>query len=295
MPNFEDFGQVVYDADMRKYTTLGVGGRADILVIPDSCEKLAGLLKECMSAQQDVTVIGGGSKIVVRDGGIRGVTILTRRLTKVSFEGETLTAEAGAKTALLARQSADRGLKGLEWACGIPGTCGGAICGNAGAYGGCIGDIVSQVTVFEDGKIRRYSGGECGFGYRKSIFSGGGRVILSARLKMKTDSKAELLELMAAAERKRTDSQPGGIRTAGSTFKALKQGAAGRLIDLCGLKGYRIGGIKVNEKHANFFENCGGGTAAEMLKLMEHVRKAVYDRFSEQAEYELKIIGEDIE
>ena len=217
-----------------------------------------------------------------------GGEIAVNRSYNVEFCGDYCKCESGALTSHLSRLYAAEGRSGLEWAFGLPGTLGGAIVGNAGAFGGCIGDCVYSVTVLCGGKIKTLRRGECGFGYRRSAVSG---VVLGAVLYA---PRADVAEVKAKCEfnlKKRKNSQPGGA-SAGSVFKAVGNLSAGYILDRCGLRGKKVGGAIVSPKHANFIINTGGATSADILQLIRTAEAEVFDRYGIILRREVKLIGD---
>ena len=280
---------------MSKHTTFKIGGEADILLEPDSAECLLAVLKILKENNCPYFVMGNGSNLLVADRGIRGAVIkISNSMASASLDGEYIEAECGIKLSRLSGIAQSASLAGLEFASGIPGTLGGALFMNAGAYGGEMKDVVESVTYLdvESGEVKTISGDECNFGYRHSIFSEIDAVILSARLKLMVGNAAEIRETMNELAAKRNEKQPVDKPSAGSTFKRPEGHFAGTMIQDCGLKGYRIGGAEVSVKHAGFIINAGGATAKDVGDLIAYVQDTVEDKFSVRLEPEVRFVGE---
>ncbi len=281
---------------MSAHTTFRVGGPADIWCAPVTCDALIALLEYARSEQIHVTVIGKGSNLLVRDGGIRGIVVETTALSKIEKKKENiLLAESGASLANLAIFARDCGLSGLEFAQGIPGTVGGAVYMNAGAYGGEIG-LVARLTEYVtfSGAVGRLVGKEHRFGYRSSAFSDRDDiVILRTEFELEKGNIAAITEEMNDYRRRRKATQPLEYPSAGSTFKRPEGYFAGKLIMDSGLRGYTSGGAQVSEKHAGFVINCGGATCQDVLEVMRHVVSTVKEKFGVTLEPEVKIIGDN--
>lgn len=273
---------------MSKHTTFRTGGPADIFVIAESKKELIELLK--INAPK--TLIGNGSNLLVRDGGIRGIVI---KVAMKNFEinDDIITAEAGCGLAKLSNVAYENSLSGLEFACGIPGTLGGAILMNAGAYGGEIGNLIIDTEVCdEDGNITTIT--EHGFGYRTSIFQKTNYIILSSRLKLEHGDKEKIKLQMDSNMNARKEKQPIDKPSAGSTFKRPKDNFAAKLIQDAGLKGYAIGDAMVSDMHAGFVINKGNATSKDILKLMKHIQEKVNAEYGVMLEPEVKIIGDEV-
>ena len=293
---FERF-EVLQNADMRQYTTLKLGGTADWLAFPRSAAEIAELFAEAGAAGLPVTVIGHGSNVLVLDGGIRGLVIrIDKNMKNIRREGNRLTAAAGAMLGAVAGFAAENGLTGLEFASGIPGTVGGAVTMNAGAYGGEMKDAVESVVCLytPDQGLYELTAEQCAFAYRKSYFSTHpGCVILSAVFRLQPGDKDEIAAKMREMNEKRRAKQPLELPSAGSAFKRPEGHYAGALIEQAGLKGYTVGGAQVSEKHAGFVVNRGGATSHDVYDLMMHVRNTVYRESGVQLEPEIIILPPD--
>jgi len=281
-------------APMAQYTTLRLGGPADLLAEPESPEQLAQLLKEANDLNIPVTLIGHGSNLLVKDGGIRGLVIrICRGMRRIEARGNTLRAEAGAMLSSLAMTAAENSLGGLTFASGIPGTVGGGVYMNAGAYGGEMCQVVTLVEgVDYTGQPFSYTGEEMQFSYRHSRLMEENKIITHVTCQLPDANREELIKEMVELNRRRAEKQPLTLPSAGSTFKRPVGGYASALVDECGLKGVSIGGAQVSEKHAGFLVNRGG-TAADFLALIAHVQKVVFEQKGIMLEPEVRILGED--
>lgn len=285
---------VVADEPMSAHTTFKIGGAADIFASVSSEEEISALIKLANKESVPYMVMGNGSNMLVGDGGIRGLVIhLGKNFSDIKTDGNLIYAQAGALMSSIASAAAKASLTGFETLAGIPGTLGGALYMNAGAYGGEIGAVVRKVRyIDEKGDIYSVSSSECCFGYRKSIFSDGKKYIVSAELELKTGDEKEIRAAMADYAARRSEKQPLSMPSAGSTFKRPEGYFAGSLIENAGLKGYSVGGAQVSEKHAGFVVNKGGATAEDVLKLIEHIKNTVYEKSGVKLEPEVRLIGE---
>lgn len=279
--------------DMRDYTSFRIGGRADLMVSPRSFDELACVWKHAHETEQPVYLFGNGSNSLVSDAGLRGVVIHLSGLNEVTTEGDTIKAQCGAKLAKMATIACNAELKGLAFAHGIPGTVGGAVYMNAGAYGGQMSDVITK-TVFlrSDGTECELNGREHDFGYRHSFFSDNTDCLIletSAVLKYghSIDIRSEMDDYFERRRKKQPLSQP----SAGSVFKRPEGYYAGGLIEQCGLKGLTVGGARVSEKHAGFIINIGGAKCADVLKLIELIQKTVLSKTGVELKPEIKVIG----
>lgn len=278
---------------MRVHTTFRIGGEADVFISPKA-EELEAVLAIAKEEQVPVTVIGNGSNLLVSDGGIRGLVVeIGAGMSLVSLEGNLLTAEAGALLSKVAGVAASAGLGGMEFAAGIPGSVGGAVTMNAGAYGGEMKDILKSVKVLtRDGQRKTLSVEELELGYRHSCIPEKDYIVVEAQFSLSEKPEEEIRSLMAELSGRRREKQPLEYPSAGSTFKRPEGYFAGKLIMDAGLRGYTVGGAQVSEKHCGFVINRGNATAADVKKLMEDVQKKVYEKFGVTLEPEVKIIGE---
>lgn len=273
---------------MKKHTTFRTGGNADYLVTPTSKEEIIELLKIDISK----TVIGNGSNLLVKDGGIRGLVIQLSKNDRYTINENVIEAGSGIFVAKLSQLALKEGLTGLEFACGIPGTLGGAIYMNAGAYGGEMSNVVVETEFLkENGEIETITDHQ--FAYRKSIFQNMNGIILSSRLKLEKGNVDEIKSKMDEYKTVRNTKQPINFPSAGSTFKRPEGYFAGKLIEDAGLKGYRIGGAEVSTLHAGFVINADNATSKDILELISYIQKTVNEKFGVNLETEVKIIGED--
>ena len=291
-------GKIAFDAPMAKYTSLGVGGRADALVFPKDEEDLRDILQFAKERAIAYYILGNGTNVVVRDRGLRGIVIsLCRGFRRVRIIGQKdeevlIDAEAGVNLKNLVRFTRERNLTGLEAFTGIPGTVGAAIAMNAGAFGSEMRDVVKSVTMMEGtGSVMIKERRKLRFSYRNLVLSKGS-IILRGSLGVTEARGREVVAKLEDFRRLRFQSQPRNMPTAGSIFKNPKGTPAGQLIDELGLKGHRIGNARVSEKHGNFIVNEGDATAAEVLALMTFIQDEVYEKRGIRLTPEVHIIGE---
>lgn len=289
-----DKEDVLFQEPMKNHTTFRIGGNADVLALPRTVKQLQEVLQLAKEAAVPYYIIGNGSNLLVSDGGIRGIVIqIYRNMSQFSVENNTVTAQSGILLSRLAKEAAGAGLTGLEFAAGIPGTLGGAVAMNAGAYGPEMKDVVTQVVYLDEAaEVRRISGESCRFGYRSSRFSDGSCIVLEAQLELSHGNIAEIRAKMEDLTQRRSSKQPLELPSAGSTFKRPPGDFAGRLIEEAGLKGFQIGGAAVSEKHSGFVVNLGKATAKDVCMLIAHIQKTVQEKFGILLEPEVKMIGE---
>ena len=282
------------NALMAKYTTLHLGGPADMLVAPDRPEQIPMVLKAANELEVPVIIIGNGSNLLVKDGGIRGLVLrLCRDMQRIEINGNMLRAEAGAMMSTLSMAAATAGLSGLTFASGIPGTVGGGVYMNAGAYGGEMSQVVTLVEGYDmSGEPFRYNHYEMDFSHRHTRLMEENKLITHVTFQLHPGNREALLAEMVDFNSRRAEKQPLTQFSAGSTFKRPPNGYASAMIDQCGLKGFTVGGAQVSEKHAGFCINKGG-TATDFLALMAHVQKTVQEQFDTLLEPEVRILGED--
>ena len=286
--------QILVNEPMSRHTTFRVGGPADVLFLPESGGDVARALAAAKALGVEAYVIGNGSNLIVRDGGVRGLVIgLGEGMSAVSREGNVVAAQAGATLARVSAFAQGEGLSGLEFASGIPGTLGGGCAMNAGAYGGQLSDCLIDATVLVNGEEQTWTAQDMAMGYRTSRPLREGGVVLSARFRLTPDDPQAILARMKELNARRRDKQPLNYPSAGSTFKRPEGHFAGALIEGAGLKGRRVGGAQVSEKHAGFIVNTGGATAADILALIRVVQDAVRAKDGVALETEVRIIGED--
>jgi len=290
--------RIFIDEPMQKHTTFRVGGPADCLV-KASVSEIPKVIALAEKMQVPCTIIGNGSNLLVKDGGIRGVVIeigaSAAELTYVKDgDRHMLIAEAGVMLSALSRAAADRSLAGLAFAAGIPGTVGGAVAMNAGAYGGEIVDVIESATVLmPNGEIAELAKDELDLSYRHSVILDRGYVVLSAKFLLQEGDAEEIRTMMSDFTNRRIEKQPLEYPSAGSTFKRPVGYFAGKLIEDSGLRGYRVGDAQVSEKHCGFVVNRGAATATDLLQLMQDVRDKVYADAGVELEPEVRILGED--
>ena len=300
LANFK--GEIKRNEPLSRHTSFAIGGPADILVYPADRDDLITLLKEINKRRLKYFILGGGTNLLVRDGGFRGVVITLERMGAIRIEREyrsvggafaAVFAEAGAPLPKLHSFATDQGLTGIEFAGGIPGTVGGAVCMNAGTAVGEFGDIVESVTlVAPDGEYVTRSRDEMGFGYRTANIPEG-YFVVDVRVILRRGDREQIKARVKELFDKRKQRQPMGFPNAGSVFKNPYEESAGKLIETAKLKGKTVGEAQVSEKHANFIVNRGKATAKDVLALMEVVKQTVLEVHGVRLEPEIKIIGED--
>ena len=286
---------VIKDAPMKKYTSFRCGGNASVLVIPDCVETLKKIIDFCNLKSVKPLIIGNGSNLLVTDNGINGVVIkIGSDISKIELLDETtIRCEAGASLKSLCMFALENSLSGLEFAYGIPGTLGGAVYMNAGAYGGEMKDVlVSTPHIDSNGEFGELTQENLELVYRGSAYTVNDYTIVSAVMKLKKADKKDIKEAMDDKLQKRKDKQPLEYGSAGSTFKRPTGYFAGALIEQSGLKGYTVGGAQVSEKHAGFVINKDNATATDVINLIRDVQKIVYEKHGVMLETEVKIIGE---
>lgn len=287
-------GKAVRDEPLSRYTSWRLGGPADIFVTPRSAKDVTAVVRIALEADVPLTVVGGGSNLLVADEGVRGIVLrVGRGLNAIEFAGDAVDVECGAPFPRLAKMAAQRSLAGLEFAGGIPGTVGGALAMNAGAHADSIADVVESVTVVDDaGGLRTLSREEMGFSYRMSrLQQEPGLVAVRARLRLRPGDPAEIRRKMQQFLQKRRRTQPLGTYNAGSVFKNPPGDFAGRLVEAAGCKGMTEGDAVVSPLHANFIVNRGGASAEDVRRLIERVRQRVAEQFGLWLEPEVRMLG----
>lgn len=287
-------GSVLKNEPMYNHTSFKIGGPADIMVLPNTVEDIKNVLEICGEEGIQPFIMGNGSNLLVRDKGIRGVVVkIADNFSKVEVDGEKITAQAGILLSRLSKIVVKAGLTGFEFASGIPGTLGGAITMNAGAYGGEMKDIITSALIIDrKGKIERLEREKLQLEYRSSIIEKNKYIVLEAELKLKKGNREEIKETIKDLTERRTTKQPLSLPSAGSTFKRPPGHYAGKLIEDCGLKGIRIGDAQVSELHCGFVVNMGNATAEDVINLIGVVRKVVRDKYDVELHPEVKIVGE---
>jgi UDP-N-acetylmuramate dehydrogenase len=291
---------VLRDEPLANHTAMRVGGPADLLIVCESVDEVVRAVELARAAGVDWRVLGGGCNVLVADGGVRGLVIVDRA-ARIEFglstgKGEGAAwAEAGAQLAVLAREAVERGLAGLEWGAGLPGTVGGAVVGNAGAFDGNVAAVLRSATVLgPDGEVVERPAYWFEFDYRLSRIKreagGGGYVVLAATFDLRPSDPGALAARADEILEWRRTRHPSGA-TMGSTFKNPPDSHAGYLIEQAGLRGYRVGGAQISELHGNFFMNTGAATSADVLALIEHARAEVKRQFGIEMELEIELVG----
>lgn len=286
--------RVFLNEPMSRHTTFRIGGPADCFLQPSSAQEVGEILSICKENHLSYFILGNGSNLLVSDEGYRGVIIqLFRNYSGIFVEGTRIRAAAGALLSAIAVAARNASLTGFEFAGGIPGTLGGAVVMNAGAYGGEMKDVLVEATVMDqEGKIFTIPVEELKLGYRTSIVKTAGYTVLEAVISLKEGNQEEIRAIMKDLTEKRVSKQPLEYPSAGSTFKRPEGYFAGKLIMDAGLRGYQIGGAQVSEKHCGFVINKGGATAEDVCRLMEDVREKVKEKFGVTLEPEVKFLGE---
>lgn len=285
------------DEPLYKYTYTETGGAADVYVEAGTVEDTAAVIAFANKHNIPVTYLGNGSNIIIRDGGIRGIVVSLLKLNDIRVEGRTLVAESGAAIIDASRLALQHELSGLEFACGIPGSVGGAVYMNAGAYGGEVKDCLTQVTAInESGDFVKLTLEELELGYRTSRVQTEHLVVVSAEFELSEEKNYdEIKAVMDDLTEKRESKQPLEYPSCGSVFQRPPGNFAGKLIQDAGLQGYRIGGVEVSKKHAGFMVNVDGGTAGDYEALIEHVQNTIQDQFGVVLHREVRIIGDNLE
>lgn len=279
-----------HNEPLAKYSSFRTGGKAANIIFPESTEEFVTALRENPGA----AVLGNLSNTLVLDGGIDGTVIITTKLNSVSVNGNTVTAAAGASLTSVAVAARDASLAGCEFLYGIPGTVGGGVFMNAGAYGGEIADIIENAVVFTpDGKVTTLSKDDLDLGYRTSKLQSTRYILLSAAFSLQSGNKEVISSAMDDLMNRRMTTQPLDKPSCGSTFKRPAGNFAGKLISDCGLKGMSVGGAQVSEKHAGFIVNSGGATSRDILDLVQLVKKTVFEKAGVLLEEEIRIIGRE--
>lgn len=286
--------QILEEEPMKKHTTFRIGGPAEHLILPQTTEEIADVIKLCRQEEIPWYIVGNGSNLLVADEGVRGVVIqLLRNFNQIQVEGCQIRMQAGAQNAAVAKRALDASLTGFEFAAGIPGTIGGAVVMNAGAYGGEMKDILKEVTVLDpNGMIRTIPAEELELGYRTSIIARKGYVVLEAVIVLKAGDPKEIKAAMDELKEKRVTKQPLEYPSAGSTFKRPEGYFAGKLIMDAGLRGFSVGGAQISEKHCGFVINKDNATAKDVTELMDETKKIVMEKFGVALEPEVKRLGQ---
>ena len=286
--------RVLVDEPMKRHTTFRIGGPADFFLLPSTVDEVRGILEICREEELPYFILGNGSNLLVSDKGYRGVIIqLYRNFSNISVEGNEICASSGALLSQIAAAARNASLTGFEFAGGIPGTLGGAVFMNAGAYGGEMKDVLKEAVVMtEQGEILTLPVEKLEMGYRTSRIKKAGYLVLEARLVLEQGDMDKIRDITKDLTEKRVSKQPLEYPSAGSTFKRPEGYFAGKLIMDAGLRGYQVGDAQVSEKHCGFVINKGNATAADVLTLIENVREKVQEQFGVTLEPEVKFLGE---
>ena len=286
--------RVLVDEPMKRHTTFRIGGPADFFLLPSTVDEVRGILEICREEELPYFILGNGSNLLVSDKGYRGVIIqLYRNFSNISVEGNEICASSGALLSQIAAAARNASLTGFEFAGGIPGTLGGAVFMNAGAYGGELKDVLKEAVVMtEQGEILTLPVEKLDMGYRTSRIKKAGYLVLEARLVLEQGDMDKIRDITKDLTEKRVSKQPLEYPSAGSTFKRPEGYFAGKLIMDAGLRGYQVGDAQVSEKHCGFVINKGNATAADVLTLIENVREKVKEKFVVTLEPEVKFLGE---
>ena len=294
LSRFAEADRILTQEPMKYHTTFRVGGPADICFFPKSADEIRQAMAAAQKLGAHCMVMGNGSNMIVRDGGIRGlVIILGDRYADIRVDGTRISCQAGAPLSRLAAAALDNSLSGLEFAAGIPGTLGGGAAMNAGAYGGQLSDVLVSAEILADGGICTYSREQMEMGYRTTRPLREGSIVLSAEFELRRGEHETIAATMRDLNARRRDKQPLNLPSAGSTFKRPEGHFAGALIEGAGLKGETIGGAQVSPKHAGFIVNTGGATAGDILALIERVQARVREKYGVELECEVRIVGEN--
>ncbi|MGF2618007.1 UDP-N-acetylmuramate dehydrogenase [Rossellomorea vietnamensis] len=284
------------DEMLRDHLYTKLGGKADFFITPTTYEEIQNVVKLSNEENIPFTLLGNGSNLIIKDGGIRGIVINLKHLHDISTDGEVLVAQSGARIIDASRRALAESLSGLEFACGIPGTVGGALYMNAGAYGGEIKDVLDYAYVVDkEGNLVKRLASELDLDYRTSNIPDNGDIVLEATFKLKPAEYQEIKDVMDDLTYKRESKQPLEFPSCGSVFKRPPGYFAGKLIQDSQLQGTNIGGAEVSTKHAGFIVNKDNATARDYISLIEHVQKTVKEKFDVELEREVRIIGEDLE
>lgn len=288
--------QVKINEPMKKHTNFKIGGNADIFITAKQTDEIITVLKYATENDVPITVLGNGSNVLVGDKGIRGIVLkveINQLEIKKEKEYATITVGAGEPLGKIAYSLLNEEITGFEFAGGIPGSIGGAIRMNAGAYGGELKDCVKNVTfINENEELQTFTNEECEFSYRHSIFCDKNLIIVKAELQLPYGNKQEIQEKMEEYLQSRKEKQPLNLPSAGSTFKRGADFITAKLIDECGLKGYTVGEAQVSTLHAGFVVNTGNATAKDVMSVIEHVKKVVLEKTGKQIELEIELLGE---
>lgn len=287
------FNNIKYDEPMKYHTSFKVGGKADIYLEPENIDELTKFICYLKENKIPYFLFGNGTNLLVSDEGIRGAVIrLGDKMSSIKIEGERIIAECGALLSVVSKLAAEHSLSGLEFGSGIPGSVGGAVTMNAGAYDMEIKDVVEKVEVLDsDLQLNVLNNKQMAFGYRRSIISNNKYIVIKSFFKLKKANSFDIKRKMEELTEKRQTKQPINFPSAGSVFKRPEGYFAGKLVEDAGLKGFTIGDAQISEKHCGFIINKGNATAKDIYNIIAHVQRTVYERFGVKLETEVKILG----
>ena len=285
--------QIFINKQIKKHTTFKIGGNADFLLLPNTVEEIKNIIKICQDNNINYYIVGNGSNLLVSDKGFRGAIIkLFKNFNKIQIENNIIKAQSGATLSAIAKKAYDNSLQGLEFASGIPGTIGGGVCMNAGAYGGELKDVIKEVTILKDNEIITLNNKDCEFEYRNSKILKEKLLVLEVTIQLENGIKENILAKMKENNKSRNEKQPVEYPSAGSTFKRPPNNFAGKLIMEAGLAGKTIGGACISKKHCGFIINNGNATCNDVLTLADFACKQVKEKFNINLEKEIRVIGE---
>ncbi len=296
--SFLDANGIAHECNtsLAEHSSFRIGGNVDIAVYPETSEQAVKAIRAAKKIELRYMVVGNGSNLLFDDAGFRGAIIFTKKMRNISTEGSVLRAESGASLLSAAVAAKNAGLGGFEFAYGIPGSCGGAVCMNAGAYGGELADVVKKVTLYDAyrDEVVVLAKDEMHFSYRNSIVGNGERyTVLSAELQLEVGDISNISEKMNDIMRRRVEKQPLNYPSAGSVFKRSAPDVyVGKMIEECGLKGYSVGNAQVSEKHAGFIINRGGATARDVSRLIEYIQNTIMKKYGIKLECEIRRVPE---
>lgn len=286
--------QVLNDHPLADFTHTKTGGPADAIIFPKSVAELQAILAFSQAQQLPLTVLGNASNLIVKDGGIEGLVIFLTELTEITCQNNVISAQAGATIIHTSEFAQAHGLSGLEFASGIPGSVGGAVFMNAGAYGGESKDVIESVlAVSRDGQLKEYQKADLNFGYRHSIFQENQEIVVQANFRLTPNDKQIIQAKMDDLNYQRASKQPLEYPSCGSVFKRPVGHFTGKLVHDAGLQGYQVGGAQVSKKHAGFIVNVDHAKGSDYQKVITHVQDVVKEKFNVQLETEVRIIGRD--
>ncbi|MCG0274822.1 MAG: UDP-N-acetylmuramate dehydrogenase [Thermosediminibacteraceae bacterium] len=287
--------RVKIDEPMKYHTSFRIGGPADIMVLPQNAEEIKKVVMLCKQKDVPIFIMGNGTNLLVRDKGIRGVVVkIAQNFNDIEVQGNLIKAKAGVLLSVVARTALENHLTGMEFASGIPGTLGGAIVMNAGAYDGEMADVVKEVVVMDlNGEVFSMNKEDLGFSYRWCKLQSGGKIVLEAKLELKAGKYEDIKKKMEEFSARRRMKQPLNMPSAGSAFKRPPGNYAGYLIEKAGLKGFKVGDAMVSDLHAGFIVNTGNATAEDVLRLIEIIQQRVKEEFGILLEPEIKVVGEE--